>query len=186
VAFPPEYTGGNSSPTGGAARAPRYQPGSGEKAMEAYPVDIDPGQVVRWVKAECKAAPSSLRVTARRSREVREIPVRRETHLGDEERQDLTEVDTIATLEIAPPHTGEGWLLSVVVEDEAGPRISEGGESGETEQAIDLGTFERDFIRAGRGIANVFAEVQNDAAKLHVTRLINAIETNRHAKGRVP
>jgi len=152
--------------------------------MEIYPVDIDPEQVVRWVKAECDAAPSSLKVTARRSREVREIPVRSETHLGDEERQDLTEIETIATLEITPPHAGEGWLLSVVVEDEAGPRLSEGGESGETEQQIDLGTFQKEFIRPGRGIAYVVAETENESAKAHVSRLVSAIDANHHAKAK--
>lgn len=151
--------------------------------METYPVDIDPAQVVRWVKAECEAAPSSLRVTARRSREVREIPLRKESHLGDEERQNLTEIDTIATLEIAPLHASEGWRLSVVVEDEAGPRMSEGGESETTEQRIDLGTFDKDFIRPGRGIANVIAEVESESAKVHVSRLVSAIETNRHKNG---
>ena len=149
--------------------------------METYPVDIDPGQVVRWVKAESEAAPASLRVTARRSREVREIPPRKEAHLGDEERQDLTEIDTIATLEIAPLHAGEGWRLSVVVEDEAGPRMSAGSAGGATEQQIDLGTFDKEFIRPGRGIANVIAEVDNESAREHVTRLVHAIETNRHA-----
>lgn len=148
--------------------------------METYPVDIDPGQVVRWVKAECEAAPQSLRVTAMRSQETREIPLRREAHLGDEERQDLTEVDTVATLEISPLHASEGWLLSVVVEDEAGPRISNGGNTGEIEQRIDIGTFQKEFIRPGRGIANVLAEIENDAAREHVNRIINAIETNRH------
>lgn len=150
--------------------------------METYPVDIDPDQVVRWVKAECEAAPSSMRVAARLSREVREIPLRQEAHLGDEERQDLTEIDTIATLEIAPMHASEGWRLSVVVEDEAGPHMSEGSESGATEQQIDLGTFYKEFIRPGRGIANVIAEVENESAKAHVTRLVSAIETNRHAE----
>jgi len=149
--------------------------------METYPVDIDPGQVTRWVKAECEAAPASLRVTARRSREVREIPLRQEAHLGDEERQDLTEIETIATLEIAPLHAGEGWRLSVVVEDEAGPRMSAGSEGGGTEQRIDLGTFDKEFIRSGRGIASVIAEVENESAREHVTRLVRAIETNRHA-----
>jgi hypothetical protein len=148
--------------------------------MESYPVDIDPEQVVRWIKAECEIAPSTFRVTARRSREVREIPLRRETHLGDEERQNLTEVDTIATLEIAPMHASEGWLLSVVVEDEAGPRMSKGSEGGETEQRIDLGTFYKEFIRPGRGIANVIAEAENESAKAHVTGLVSAIEMNRH------
>ena len=150
--------------------------------METYPVDIDPDQVVRWVKAEREAAPSSLRVTARRSREVREIPLHQESHLGNQEREELTEVDTIATLEIAPWHAGDGWRLSVVVEDEAGPRMSEGSESGATEQQIDLGTFYKEFIRPGRGIANVIAEVENESAKAHVTRLVSAIETNRHAE----
>jgi hypothetical protein len=77
-------------------------------------------------------------------------------------------------------HASEGWLLSVVVEDEAGPRISDGGESGEIEQRIDIGTFQKEFIRSGRGIANVFAGVENDAARVHINRLIKAIETNRH------
>lgn len=152
--------------------------------MESYPLDIDPGQVVRWVRAECEAAPSSLRVTARRSREVREIPLRQESHLGDQEREELSEIDTIATLEIAPAHAGEGWLLSVVVEDEAGPRLSEGGETAATEQQIDLGTFDKEFIRPGRGIANVIAAVEDESARTHVTRLVDAIETNRHAVSR--
>ena len=152
--------------------------------MEIYPVDIDPEQVVRWVKAECEAAPSSLRITARRSRELRDIPLRKDSHLGDEDRQDLTEIDTVATLEIAPPHAGEGWLLSVVVEDEAGPRLSDGGESGEIEQRIDLGTFQKEFIRPGRGIAYVVAETENESAKAHVSRLVSAIDANRHAKNR--
>jgi len=148
--------------------------------METYPVDIDPGQVARWVKAECEVAPSTLKISARRRREVREIPVRAETHLGDEEREDLTEIATIATLEIAPVHASDGWLLSIVVEDELGPRVSNGGTGDEAEQQIDLGTFYKDFIRPERGNANVIAEVENPAAKEHLDRLIEAIETNRH------
>ena len=148
--------------------------------MEAYPVDIDPGQVARWVRAECEVAPSAFRVSARRRREVREIPVRPETHLDDAEREDLTEIATIATLDIAPVHASDGWLLSVIVEDEIGPRVSNGGPGGEAEQQIDLGTFYKEFIRPGRGSANVVAEVENFEAKEYLTRLINAIETNRH------
>jgi hypothetical protein len=150
--------------------------------MESYPVDIDPGQVVRWVKAECEAVPSTLRVTGKPTQAVQEMPRRGEEHLGEEERADLSEVDTVATLEIAPAHVGEGWLLSVVVEDELGPRMS--GAGSESEQSIDLGTFYKQFIRPGRGIANVVAEVQDAAAKAHLARLLEAIETNRHAKAR--
>ena len=151
--------------------------------MQTYPVDIDAGQVARWLKAECEVAPSTFKISARRRQEAREIPVRAETYLGDEERGDLTEIATIATLEIAPVHAGDGWLLSIVVEDEVGPRISNGSAGGEAEQQIDLGTFYKEFIRPGRGNANVIAEVEDPAAKEHLTRLIEAIETNRHGAG---
>ena len=148
--------------------------------METYPVDIDPGQVTRWVKAECEVAPSTYKISARRRQETREIPLRAETHLGDEEREDLTEIATIATLEIAPVHAGDGWLLSVVVEDEIGPRVSNGSAGGKAEQQIDLGTFYKEFIRPGRGNATVNAEVADSMAKEHLGRVIQAIETNRH------
>jgi hypothetical protein len=148
--------------------------------MRTYPLDIDPGQVVRWIMAEYRAAPSRFRIVARRASEVRDIPARRELHLGDEEREDLSEVDTIATLEIAPAHDSEGWLLTVEVEDEAGPRLPESGLPVEGEQPIDLRRFYDDFIRPGRGIANVVAAVEDDAGELRLSELISSIESNRH------
>ena len=148
--------------------------------MRTYPVDIDPEQVVRWIMAEHQISPSRFRILARRTAEVRDIPVRREFHLGDEEREDLTEIDTIATLEIAPAHTGDGWLLNVVVEDEAGPRIPDKGTLAEGEERIDLRTFYDEFIRPGRGIANVVAEAEDAAAEARVTKLLKTIEKNRH------
>jgi hypothetical protein len=148
--------------------------------MQSYPLDIDPRQLVRWIKAEYAAVPSTFRVTAARTREVREIPARRETHLGDQEREDLTEIATIATLEIAPINASDGWLLRVVVEDEAGPRVSDGDEGSEGEQRIDVGTFYNEFIRTERGVANVIAEVEGPVAKARVTRLIHMIEKNLH------
>jgi len=150
--------------------------------METYPLDIDPAQVVRWIRQESEAAPSAFRITARRGQEMRELPAGQEARLGDEEREDLSEIATVATLEIAPAHADEGWQLTVVVEDELGPRVADGG-SG-VEQTIDLGTFYSAFIRPGRGIANVFAEVEGADARAHVTRLIETIEKNRHVPGR--
>ena len=154
--------------------------------MESFPVDIDVEQIVRWIMAEKAAEPATFKTTARRATEVREIPQRREFHLGDEEREDLSEVATIATLEIAPAHPGDGWLMTVTVEDEIGPRVS-----GE-EMAIDRhGAANRSrhlcysrFIQPERGTANVIAEVDSPSARKKVTRLLNAIERNQHAAGR--
>ncbi|MBL8585157.1 MAG: hypothetical protein JNM23_00350, partial [Bradyrhizobiaceae bacterium] len=86
--------------------------------METYSVDIDPEQVVRWVLEEHQASPLAFRLVARRSVEPRELPAKSEFRLGDEEREDLSEIATFATLEIAPVHAGDGWRLTVTVEDE--------------------------------------------------------------------
>jgi hypothetical protein len=59
---------------------------------QSFPVDIDPGQIVRWVIAERKAGPSSLKTVARRSTELREIPAGGAYHLGEDERTDLSEL----------------------------------------------------------------------------------------------
>jgi hypothetical protein len=108
--------------------------------METFPVDIDPEQIVRWVMAEHRALPSAFRISARRATEVREIPNRKEIHLGDQEREDMSEVATIATLEIAPFHSSDDWRLIVVVEDEAGPRVPDRSAAADGEEEIDLGT----------------------------------------------
>jgi len=150
-----------------------------ELAVERFPVDVDPDQIVRWIMAEHKAAPLSLKTSARRVTAVQEIPARSEYHLGDEERA-LSEVATIATLEIAPAREHDSWLLTVTVEDEIGPRVSAEGAGVEAEQQIDLGTFYKEYIRPGRGVANVVAEVESPSAKLHVSRLLDSIERNLH------
>lgn len=147
--------------------------------MQTYPVDIDPEQLVRWVIAERKANPHSLRTVARQTTEVRSIPLRKEFRLGDEEREDLSEVANIATLEIAPAHASDGWLLTVVVEDEAGPRDPD-IVATEGEQQIDISTFYNRFLRPGKGIATVTAEAQDTAAQARVERLLEAVEQNRH------
>ncbi len=61
----------------------------------------------------------------------------------------------------------------VEVEDEAGPLI-------EGEGQIDLGRFYNEFIRPGRGIANVIAAVDDDAAEVRLNQLIGSVERDRH------
>jgi hypothetical protein len=148
--------------------------------MQTYPVDIDPEQVVRWLRVEREAVPSGLAIAARRVIEVKEIPLRKEIHLGDEEREDLSEVATIATLEIAPAHASDGWLLTVVVETESAPHVPEKSTAVEPEQKIDLEAFYRELIRPGAGTANVTAEVEGPEAQTRVTDLLDRIERDYH------
>lgn len=149
------------------------------ETMDAYSLDLDPGQVVRWLKAEHRPGVSPFRVTARRSREIERLPDQARFRFGDAEREDLSEVATFATLDIEPLHAGEGWRLSVIVEDEAGPRTSDGSDV-EEEEEIDLDTFYEDFIRPERGEVTVIAEVENAEAQKRLQPLLRAIEENRH------
>lgn len=70
--------------------------------MQSFPVDIEPEQIVRWAIAERQAAPSKYRAIARRAKEVREIPTRKEIAARRAERDDLSEVAPVTTLQIAP------------------------------------------------------------------------------------
>ena len=150
--------------------------------MQTYSPDIDPQQVVRWIMAEIKAAPGLFRINAMRSANVESIPARQELHFGDEERTDLTEVATVATLEVAPQHASDGWRLLISVEDEAGPRALN---TPEGEQQIDLGTFYHEYIRPGRGTANLVAEIEGPTSQARLEELLRAIETNRAHPDRV-
>jgi hypothetical protein len=152
--------------------------------MQSYSVDLDPEQIVRWVMAERRAAPLTFTAVARRGTEPRDLPARRELRLGDEEREDLSEIATIASLEIAPVHAGDGWRLTIVVEDEAGPRVPEEGAAEEGEEEIDLDTFYDEFIRPGRGSANAVAEFEGSAGERRLADLLGRIERNRHGSAR--
>jgi hypothetical protein len=150
-----------------------------EKLVATYPIDIEPKQIVRWLMAEQQATPSLFRFEARRASEIHALPSGAKYHLGDEEREDLSEVDTIATLEVSPAHVAGGWTLTITVEDEAGPRAT--SREG-LEQKMDLDTFYRQFIRTGRGIATASAEVPDAAAERHLRNLLDAILVDRHPK----
>ena len=151
--------------------------------MEPFPVDIDPTQIVRWIIAEHRITPPSLKIAARRTAEERQIPARADLHLGDEEREDLSEVATVATLEIAPAHPSDGWLITVVVEDEIGPRGPGRGTTVEDEQQIDLEAFYSQFIRPERGTATVVAQANDAAAETRLSSLLASIENDRHGPG---
>jgi hypothetical protein len=148
-----------------------------EEVVTTYPIDIEPEQIVRWLIAEQKTTPSLFRFDARRGAEVRDIPERADLRLGDEEREDLSEVATTATLEVTPAHRSDGWTLTITVEDDTGPRPSSAEAAG---QQLDVGTFYHQFIRRGRGVTTVTAEVDGAPAERHLNELLDAILVNRH------
>lgn len=146
--------------------------------MESYPIDIDPDQVVRWLLAEQATGTLPVWINALQHSEIREIDTQQDIRLSDEERDGLSEAATVAMLEIVPRRASEGWRLTIVVEDEAGPRMVGAG-SGE-ERPIDLGAFHRRYLRPDRGTVSLTAEVEDSDGKAHLDRLLRTIETNSH------
>jgi hypothetical protein len=152
--------------------------------METYPIEIEPEQMVDWIMPESRVSPSEFEVSARRTIEPRELPTSKELRLGEEEREDLSEIAAVGTLQIAPAHSGGGWRLTVVVEDEFGPRIFDESQATEEEQEIDVAAFYDLFIRPSRGNASAIIEVDSPAANARVSRLLVDIEMDRYASSR--
>ena len=151
-----------------------------EELVATYPIDIEPEQIVKWLMAEQEATPSLFRFDARRMSEARDVPPLPKYHLGDEEREDLAEVDTIAILEVRPARPSNGWTLTITVEDEAGPRATTADGDDSSEQLMDLGSFYHQLIQSGRGIATASVEFQDAAGLGHLKELLDAILVNRH------
>ena len=62
--------------------------------------------------------------------------------------------------------------------------LPEKGALVEGDEQIDLHTFYDEFIRPGREIANVVAEVEDDTADVDLNKLLSSIEESRHGLGR--
>ncbi|MGE5157539.1 MAG: hypothetical protein ACM3OF_05260 [Gemmatimonas sp.] len=148
--------------------------------MSTYPIDIEPEQIVRWLLAEQKSTPLLFGFDARRAVAVHRIPPLPNYRLGDEEREDIHEVATLATLEVTPARRSDGWTLKITVEDETGPRMSAPEAAPAPEQEIDVRTFYHQFIQPSRGVATATAEVRDAAAERHLHRLLDSIRVDRH------
>lgn len=153
--------------------------------METYPVDIAPEQVVRWLMVEGRLHAFDLLVSATRSFQPGELTGEASRRLGDEEREEVSEISEVGLLEVMPRQKPHIWTLRVRVEDDIGPRLPEDEPVPETEEELDLPTFYEEFIKADRGLAEVSVEVESPAAKASFNRVLEAMLTDRHQHGKV-
>ena len=146
-------------------------------------VDIDPKQMVRWIIAEHRTTPSSLKIVARRAAEERQIPARAEFHLGDEEREDLSEVATVANLEIAPAHPSDGWLMTIAVEDEGCITRARQGHDGGGRGADRSGKPSTASSFAPNAEPQPWSRRPAIRSRERVSSLLASIENDRHGPG---
>jgi hypothetical protein len=152
--------------------------------VETYPVDIAPEQVVRWLMVEGRLHAFDLLVTATRSYQIGELSGGRSARLDEEMREETTELSEIGLLEVMPRQKPHIWTLRIRVEDDIGPRLPEDEPVPETEEELDLPTFYEEFIKADRGVAEVSLDAESPAAKAQATRVLNAILTDQHQRGK--
>jgi hypothetical protein len=152
--------------------------------VETYPIDIAPDQVVRWLMVEGRLPAFDLLVSATRSFGTGELTGGASRRLGDEEREEVSEISEVGVLEVMPRQKPHIWTLRIRVEDDIGPRLPEDEPVPETEEELDLPTFYEEFIKADRGVAEVSLDAESPAAKAKATRVLNAILTDQHQRGK--
>jgi hypothetical protein len=155
-----------------------------ELMLETYPIDIAPEQIVRWLMVEGRLRAFDLLVSATRSFEPGALIGGASRRLGEEEREEVSEVSEVGLLEVMPRQRPHIWTLRVRVEDDIGPRLPEDEPVPETEEELDLPTFYEEFIKADRGLTEVSVEVDSPAAKASFNRVLDAILTDRHQRGK--
>ena len=155
-----------------------------ELMLETYPVDIAPEQIVRWLMVEGRLHAFDLLVSATRSFEPGALTGGASRRLGEEEREEVSEVSEVGLLEVMPRQRPHIWTLRVRVEDDIGPRLPEDEPVPEAEEELDLPTFYEEFIKADRGLTEVSVEVDSPAAKASFNRVLDAILTDRHQRGK--
>jgi len=148
--------------------------------VETYPVDVDPKEIVRWLMDEERQGASDLLVTVTRTYWRRALGPQDDSRLGDAERDDLGESTEVGLVEVRPRHQPSLWTLRIRVPDDIGPALPEDEPVPDGEEEIDLATFDADFIKADRGLAEASAEVESAGAKGSLTRVLEAMREDRH------
>lgn len=148
--------------------------------MEAYPVDLDARQIVRWLIDEQRQGTLRLNIFPSRSYEVEPLSQSELQKLGEDESEDLNDILVIGVLEVTPPAEKGGWLLRIRVEDRVGPRLPEDEDTPEDEEELDLETFETEFIAPERGAVDVVLHAEDRHAKARFTRFIKEVLCDKH------
>lgn len=148
--------------------------------MTIYPLDIAAEQIVRWLMEEQRSGRLGLTVSTYRTYLAEEVTGAQQRGLGEEEKENLSEVTAVGLLEVSPPLNYNGWLLRVRIEDPLGPRLPEGQTAVEAEDKIDLTTFHEQFVLPDRATAYVNLEAETSAAWSRFQDLLDEIRIDRH------
>ena len=142
--------------------------------MDEYEVDLLPGEVVGWLRADAERAAPQLWVRASKTY-VAETDFDRETY-GVGEGDDLALVRVEGLLEISPQGERGDWTLQLRVEDVVG--VLPGGaedEGYEDEENMPLDVFEEQFLIPEKGEVEVLVLAEDAGAWSRFERWLAAM-----------
>lgn len=145
--------------------------------METYPLDIAAEQIVAWLLEEERRERGVFLTTATRAYISEPVPARTK-RLGDAEKEELSDILEVGTLEATQP--GGGWTLRVRIEDPLGDRLPEDEPAPEEAEELDLAAFQAEFFSPERGTAFVELDTESDEALKRFHALLAAMRTNWH------
>jgi hypothetical protein len=147
--------------------------------MTEYGLDVDAGQIVRWLKDD-QAAGRRRKLEVRATREYADEAVTDPDEAGIGEDQDIATLTTVGTLEVRPLGVEHVWALRVRVDDVIGSHLPEDESVPEDAEEIPLDTFYTDFIAPDRGTIYVSVTTETAQAKTAFDRILSEIITDRH------
>ena len=142
--------------------------------MEDYELEHPADVVVGWIVQAVKQGRAGLLTNSWREYVVDES-FRPET--GGYEETDVREVTAVGSLEAAPEHRPDSWILRVRVNDDLADRFpedEEGAEDGPKE--ISLDQFWNEFIAPGRGEASIWVSASDPGEKAAFDQFLDELE----------
>lgn len=143
--------------------------------MEPYAIDLDPEQVVKWLSDKSHLDAFNIGVRATRSYEAAELRGGKSARLSDTDLDEVNDIVEVGLLEVFPAARPSVWKISLRIEDDLGPRLPEDGSAPAEEEEMDLSSFLEEFVRSGRGISLLSAEVESTAAGRRLERVLKAM-----------
>jgi hypothetical protein len=135
---------------------------SEETAMDEYSVDVLPGEVLAWVRADAARKSPRLWVRAAKSYWIDEVSPGESARPA--EGDDVSPVMARGVMEISPQRGRGGWTLQLVAQDSVGLR-EDGEDAGyENDDNMTVKAFEDDFLFPEHGEVEVVVLAEDAAA----------------------
>lgn len=130
--------------------------------MDEYPLEIPPGEVLAWVRADRRRKTPLLWVRASKRYEVEPDETGALAQVGED--QEAVAVVVSGLMEISPRRGAGGWTLQISASDPEGLRPRGEDDGYEDDDDIGIDAFAADFLASASSRVDVVAQADNATA----------------------